>query len=104
MLDGLPIILQIVVLNGLLIILSRSRANDPNARTEKKCLHLLHSCVLHLALPFPCKEKEKETEKQGETERERKRKREGKRALRHASSFSWLYGLQYELLHPETTN
>ena len=25
-------------------------------------------------------------------------------ALRHASSFSWLYGLQCELLHPKTTN
>ena len=44
-LDGLPIILQIVVLNDLLIILQRSRANDPNARTEKKCLHFQHSCL-----------------------------------------------------------
>ena len=25
-------------------------------------------------------------------------------ALRHASSFGWLYGLQCELLHPKTTN
>ena len=25
-------------------------------------------------------------------------------ALRHASSFSWLYRLQCELLHPKTTN
>ena len=29
MLNGLPIILQKVVLNGLLVILQRSRANDP---------------------------------------------------------------------------
>ena len=53
-LDGLPIILQIVVLNDLLIILQRSRANDPNARTEKKRLHLQHcACVLRTGLAWP---------------------------------------------------
>ena len=54
------------------------------------------------ALPFPFTETEKEIEKHGETGRERKRER--KRAFSQTSSFSWLYGLQYKLLHLEMTN